>query len=73
MNIQQQLGSTVRRLRQERGITQAQLAYDAGIDRRYMSDIEQGKRNLSLGVIERLATVLGLTLFQLFQEIEKHQ
>jgi transcriptional regulator with XRE-family HTH domain len=40
MTIQEKLGKAIVNLCKERGLSQDIFAYDAGIDRRYMSDIE---------------------------------
>lgn len=53
------VGANVRRLRQERGLTQEQLAFEAQIDLTYLGGIERGKRNPSLLVIARIATAVG--------------
>lgn len=53
------VGRNVRTLRQERGLTQEQLAHDAEIDLTYLGGIERGKRNPSIIVLARIATALG--------------
>jgi transcriptional regulator with XRE-family HTH domain len=56
------LGRNVRRLRQQRGLTQEELAFEAEIDLTYMGGIERGRRNPSLLVIARIAKgVVGAT------------
>lgn len=69
--LQIQFGNTIRQLRQARGFTQEQLANAADVDRRYMSDVENGRRNISLSVIERLATALGISLTDLFRNLDQ--
>lgn len=54
------VGANVRRLRGERGLTQEQLAHDAGIDVTYLRGIEAGRRNQSISVLGRIATVLSV-------------
>lgn len=66
MSIQEKLGKAIVLLRKEKGLSQESFAYDAGIDRRYMSDIENGKRNISLDIIERISQKLGLKISELF-------
>lgn len=68
--LQRRFGATVTALRRARGWSQEQFALRTNIDRRYMSDIERGKRNVSLGVIERIAAELGMTVYQLFLAVE---
>lgn len=70
MTIQEKLGKAIVNLRKERGLSQEIFAYDAGIDRRYMSDIENGKRNISLDIIERISQKLGLKISELFVIVE---
>lgn len=53
------VGRNVRRLRQEKGLTQEQLAFEAQIDLTYIGGIERGKRNPSLLVMARIAEALG--------------
>jgi transcriptional regulator with XRE-family HTH domain len=62
------VGKNVRRLRQQKGITQEQLAFDAEIDLTYMGGIERGRRNPSLLVMARLAKALSVPLAKLLTE-----
>jgi transcriptional regulator with XRE-family HTH domain len=62
------VGSNVRQLRKQRGLTQEQLALDAAIDLRYLGGIERGTRNPSVMVLGRLAEVLKVHPAELFAE-----
>lgn len=62
------LGRNVRRLRQQKGLTQEELAFEAEIDLTYMGGIERGKRNPSLLVMVRVADALGVPLVKLLAE-----
>ena len=62
------LGKNVRRLRQQRGLTQEELAFEAEIDLTYMGGIERGKRNPSLLVMARIADALSVPLTKLLHE-----
>lgn len=55
MQIQARLGSNVRRLREAKGWSQEDYADRAGIHRTYVSDIERGRRNPTVTVVEKLA------------------
>jgi transcriptional regulator with XRE-family HTH domain len=61
-------GRNVRRYRQQRKLTQEQLAFEARIDLTYMGGIERGKRNPSLIVMGRIADALGVLLPKLLAE-----
>ncbi len=62
------LGKNVRPLRQQRKLTQEQLAFEAEIDLTYMGGIERGKRNPSLLVMARIADALSVSLTRLLTE-----
>lgn len=71
MCIRKQFGTAIIKLRKERGLSQERFAIEAGIDRRYMSDIENGRRNVSLDIIERIGNNLNLPLSELFRVVEQ--
>ena len=71
MTIQQKVGITIRELRKEKGISQENFAYESGIDRRYMSDIENGKRNISLDILERVSEKLEIKISDFFLRVEE--
>ena len=51
-------GETVRRFREDEGISQEELADRCGLHRTYIGSVERGERNVSLGNIVRLAQAL---------------
>ena len=53
MNGRALLAWNLRRLRTSRGVSQERLAADAGVDRRYMSDLEREQGNATLDVLDR--------------------
>jgi transcriptional regulator with XRE-family HTH domain len=63
-------GKTIRRLRTQQNISQEAFADLCDLHRTYISDIELGKRNISLENIEKIATALGTNVSQLFAEVE---
>lgn len=65
MDIIGRLSINLRSLRQARGWSQEQLAFEAGIHRTYISDLERGARNPTITVIGKLATTLGVKVGQL--------
>ena len=70
MTIQGKIGKAIIRLRKHLGLSQEQFAYDSNIDRRYLSDLENGKRNVSISVIERISNSLGIKASTLLYEAE---
>ncbi len=53
------VAANVRRARKQAGLSQEQLAHEAGVDRTYVSQVERRKRNVTITVLARLATALG--------------
>jgi transcriptional regulator with XRE-family HTH domain len=60
MNLRVVVGRNVRRIREARGLPQDQLAHDARIHVTYLSGVENGHRNISLIVLERIAKALAV-------------
>ena len=63
-------GKNVKKMREEKGISQEELANIAEFDRTYISLIERGKRNLSLLNICRFAKALDTIPFELIKNIK---
>jgi transcriptional regulator with XRE-family HTH domain len=60
VDIRKRLGSNIRRLRDQEGWSQEDYADRAGIHRTYASEIERGKRNPTIIVVEKLAKPFGV-------------
>lgn len=56
------LGKRVHTVRKSKKLSQQTLADTAGLDRAYISSIENGKQNITIGVIFRLADALELPI-----------
>lgn len=54
------LGRNIRASREARGLTQEQLALEAGMKRSYVSELERGLRNPTVRAIGRLAAALQI-------------
>lgn len=66
MDIQKQFGLRIKELRQLKGLSQEALAFKAGIDRTYMTSVENGKRNVSIKNIEKIINALEISLSEFF-------
>ena len=60
-----EIGQRIRKLRKAQGLSQEQLAEQAGISITHMSHIETGNTKLSLPVLVEIATVLHATTDEL--------
>ena len=59
-------GTHLRKLRTEKGFSQAELAFRGNFDRNYIGMIERGERNPSLKSLFGIAKALDITLHELF-------
>lgn len=64
--IETRFGRNVRKLRRQRRMTQEDLAFICGMQQHYISDVELGKRNVSLRVVEIFARALRVNEKDLF-------
>jgi DNA-binding XRE family transcriptional regulator len=62
------IGKRIKTLRNDLSLSQETLANIAEIDRTYMTDIENGKRNVSVNILYKIATVLNVTLEEFFKK-----
>jgi transcriptional regulator with XRE-family HTH domain len=63
------LGRRIRLLREKRGWTQQQLADMTGIGRVHVSELENGRREAGLRMLEKLAASFEITAAELLKEI----
>jgi len=60
MDLREVFATNLRRLRNAKGLSQDDLAYDADISRSYLSQLEKGGFYASLKIIEKLAKTLDV-------------
>ena len=68
MNIKEKFGQKVKQLREEKGFSIEHLANISDVDRNYISDIEKGKRNVSIEIMEKIMTGLETDLATFFND-----
>lgn len=69
MNIYEQLGKRITFLRKQKKMSQLTLAYEAEINKNYISDLERGRRNPTLMILNKIAVALGTDMSTLLQGI----
>lgn len=60
MDLREIFASNLRRLRNAKGMSQEDLAYDAKISRSYLSQLEKGSFYVSIKVVGKLAETLAV-------------
>ena len=68
-DVKIKFGSKVKMLRNSRGYSQEKLAELADLDRTYIPGIENGKRNVSIVVIEKIAKAFQITISDLMDTL----
>ena len=58
MDVRRRLGSNLKRLREQRGLSQEEFADQCGLHRTYISGIERGVRNPTIAIIDKIARSL---------------
>jgi len=61
MLISQRLGENIKKIRTRTGMSQGDICRALDMDRGYMSAIENGKKNITILQLERLAKALGVS------------
>ncbi len=65
--LAQLFGGNMRKQRLHLGMSQEELAYKAGLHRNYISDVERGRRNVSIIAMGKIAAALNLELYELLK------
>jgi len=69
MDIRKKVGNRIKELRSIEGITQMELAARSNLDRTYITSVENGKRNISIVNLEKIADSFNLSLEEFFKNI----
>jgi transcriptional regulator with XRE-family HTH domain len=70
MTLLQQLGKRIRFLRTSKGWSQLTLAIESDVNRNYLSDLERGRRNPSIEILQQIVEALSIDLATLFKGIK---
>ena len=70
MDVKIKIGQRIKELREAATMSQKDLSYAADLDRSYIASVENGQRNISIVNIEKIATALGVTLKEFFNNVE---
>lgn len=62
------ISHNVRKYRKKAGLTQESLAAETGLDRKFLSEVENAKKNPTVGTLARIAKALNVKVKDLFSE-----
>ena len=69
LDVSSRFGMRVRQLRHDRQLTQLRMANSFGIDRTFISDVERGRKSISLPMLEVIALGFQVSLSELLRDI----
>jgi transcriptional regulator with XRE-family HTH domain len=69
--LARRFGMLVQRLRSEKHLSQERLAELSNLHQVYVSSIERGERNVTIGTADKIAKGLGTTLSAMFLKLEQ--
>ena len=65
------LGDILREAREKAGLTQEQLAFQAGVDRTYVSQLENDKKSPTVATLFRLCSAMKVSPSKLLARLER--
>ena len=68
MNIKEKFGQKVKQLREDKNFSIEYLANISNVDRNYISDIEKGKRNVSIEIMEKIIIAFNIDFTTFFND-----
>ncbi|MGW9017799.1 helix-turn-helix domain-containing protein [Priestia megaterium] len=71
MHIEQAFGIVIKKHRLERSMSQENLAFEAGLDRTFISLLERGKRRPTINTLFLISTVFEINPHQIIKEVER--
>ncbi|HEY6160715.1 MAG TPA: helix-turn-helix transcriptional regulator [Bacteroidia bacterium] len=72
MDIKKRIGLRIKELRTEKKLTQEELAWAAEIDRTYMNHVENGRKNISVEILEKIVKALSTDFSTFFNPIKNN-
>lgn len=66
MDIQIKVGLRIKELRHSNKLTQESLANKVGVDRTYINSVENGRRNISIKVLEKIVIGFNMNIYDFF-------
>ena len=66
MDIKAKIGLRIKEIRTEKNLTQEAVAWKAEVDRTFMNHVENGRRNVSIESLEKIASGLDTNIKEFF-------
>lgn len=66
MTIQERIGKRITQLRNAKKLSQQKFAYEADIERSYLTHVEKGRKNISVNTLDKIIKALGVSVNEFF-------
>jgi len=66
MDLKEKIGIRITQLRKDKKLSQQKFAYEADIERSFLTHIEKGRKNISVGTLDRILTALEISIKDFF-------
>lgn len=66
MDTKTKIGLRIKELRKQNKLTQEGLAHKTGLDRTYINSVENGRRNISIETLEKIANGFDMRIHEFF-------
>lgn len=66
MDVKLKIGQRIKQIREQKSMSQKDLAYSSDLDRSYIASVENGQRNISIVNIEKIAIALDVSVQEFF-------
>ena len=67
MDIRMSVGNKIKDFRKKQDLSQDKLAKLSGLDRTYINSVENGRRNISIVNLEKIAIALKVKITKIFE------
>jgi transcriptional regulator with XRE-family HTH domain len=69
--LSKKTGKLIRKLRQEKGLSQEEFAFLCKLHRTYIGALERGEKNMTISTAEKLTKVLDISMSDFFSQLER--
>lgn len=70
MDLTEKIGERITELRKAKKLSQQKFAYEADIERSFLTHIEKGRKNISVGTLQKITSALQISLKDFFDSKE---
>ena len=70
MDLKEKIGQRIVQLRKEQKLSQQKFANAADIERTFLTHIENGRKNISVGTLQKITNALGVSIQDFFTSQE---